>query len=133
MEHEEIETIFENYTPRNDQQRRHLIDPVFGWLESSRKRDKFEIARREIHTRFKKMEEGILSHFARYVGGERYVSEDEAWRLACRQREFVRECCARMAESKDGVPSDLSEAIRQIDIGENVKVIPDYSKQVSQQ
>ncbi|MGX9144996.1 hypothetical protein [Mesorhizobium sp. 128a] len=128
MEHEKIETLVESYTPRNDQQRRSLIDPVFGWLESSRQRDKVEIARREIHTRFKKMEEGILSHFARYVGGERYVSEDEAWRLACRQREFVRECCARMAEGKDGEPTSLSEAIRQIDISENVRVIPDCSK-----
>ncbi|TIV38955.1 MAG: hypothetical protein E5V91_12505 [Mesorhizobium sp.] len=133
MEHEEIETLVESYKPRNDEYRKNLVDPILGWLESSRKRDKFKLARREINTRLRKMEDGILEHFARYVGGDRYVSESEAWRLACRQREFVRECCARMAENKDGSPSELSEAIRQIDIGENVKVIPDYSKQAGKQ
>lgn len=126
-----IEEAFESYSPRSDSHRRALIDPVFEWLLTSRHKNKVDMACWEIHERFKRMEEGILAHFARFEGGPSYVHKDEAWRLACRQREFVREACARMAEDEGGTPTSLSEAIREIDIGEHVRVIPDYSKEAA--
>lgn len=69
-----------------------------------------------------------MEHFGEYAGGPKYITVEEAWRQACRQREFVRECCARMAEGADGEINALSEAIREIDVSENVRVIPDYSR-----
>jgi hypothetical protein len=35
-----------------------------------------------------------------------------------------------MAEGKDEEPTALSEAIRELPIGPDVKVIPDYSKRI---
>lgn len=127
-----IEETLARYSPRTDAHRRALIDPVFEWLRTARHRDKVGIAQWEIHQRFCKMEEDILAHFAGYKSGPDYIHKDEAWRLACRQREFVREVCARLAETPEGVPTGLSEAIRDIDVGEHVKVIPDYSRMVEQ-
>lgn len=82
-----------------------------------------------MHKRFQDLEERIVSHFRTFGGGPDYVSKSEAWSQACRQREFVREACARMAEGEGGMPTNLSEAIRAIDVGEHVRVIPDYSRE----
>lgn len=116
------------YKPRSQDTFRRLIAPVFVWLGTSRQRDKVQAAELEVGLRFRRLEDEILAHFSGYVGGPDFVHKDEAWRLACRQREFVREACARMAEGLHGTPTSLSEAIRELDIGEHVRVIPDYSR-----
>lgn len=122
------EDRLKTYAPRTKEQRMSVFEPVLHWLERSRKQDRFEIAQEELDERLKRFEERILEHFIDFVGGPDFISKDEAWRLACRQREFVRECCARMMEDPGGVPTNSSEAIRAIDISENVKIIPDYSR-----
>lgn len=103
---------------------------VFTWLEKSKRKDRFDIVRMAIEEQFTNLEGRVLGHFQDYVGGRDFIHKDEAWILACRQREFVRECCARMAEDRDGEPTALSEAIRELPIGPDVKVIPDYSKRI---
>lgn len=106
------------------------IRDVFGWAERSRRKDRFDVARFEIERILITLEERVLDRFRDFVGGPNFVHKDQAWILACRQREFVREACARMAELPGGIPTMLSEEIRSVDIGPNVKVIPDYSKKV---
>ncbi|PDS68914.1 hypothetical protein [Rhizobium phaseoli] len=123
-----ISASLAGYRPRSEIYRKKLIEPVFSWLETSRKRDRFEVAKIEMEERVKRLEDSILAYFAEFAGGPDHIHKNEAWRLACRQREFVRECCARMVEGPDGEPTSASEAIRGIDIGEHVKVIPDYSR-----
>lgn len=119
-----------DYMPRSHDYVKRTVGAVFNWLSTSKHKNKIDMARREIFNRFLQQEEDILAYFAEYEGGKDYVHKDEAWRLACRQREFTREVCARMAEGDGGVPTALSEAIRDLNLGENVKVIPDYSKTI---
>jgi hypothetical protein len=59
-----------------------------------------------------------------------FPSHQRAWTLAVRRGEFVQEACARMAEGEHGEPTPLSEAIRSLDVGEDVRVIPDFSRDV---
>ncbi|MEO4000328.1 hypothetical protein [Mesorhizobium sp. CAU 1732] len=117
-----------SYRRMSQEERSALIDPVFDAIARNRRADVIESARQKFHTRFEKLEEKILSHFQAFVGGPGYMSQAEAWTQACRQREFVREVCARMAEGEGGEPTGLSEAIRDINISEEIRVIPDYSK-----
>lgn len=116
------------YVPRSARTYERLIAPVFAWLQTSRQRDKLHTAEIEVGLRFRRLEEEILEHFSEFAGGPDFIPKHEAWKLACRQREFVREACARMAEGLDGAPTNLSEEIRAMDIGEHVRVVPDYSR-----
>ncbi|MBL0934816.1 MAG: hypothetical protein IBJ07_08690 [Rhizobiaceae bacterium] len=115
----------------SEAERSALVDPIFDAIARDCRAATWEAGRREIHKRFQDLEERVLSHFRTYGSGPGYVSKTEAWSQACRQREFVREACARMAEGEGGMPTNLSEAIRAIDVGEHVRVIPDYSMGVS--
>ncbi|WP_065091490.1 hypothetical protein [Rhizobium leucaenae] len=108
------------------------VRSVFAWAEKSRRRDKLDVARFEIERIIVTLEERVLDRFRDFAGGPDYIHKDNAWISACRQREFVREACARLAELPGGIPTMLSEEIRAIDIGPDVKVIPDYSKKVQQ-
>lgn len=118
----------QSYQPMSDDERWALIDPVFDAIGRNRRADTLEDCRLEMFNRLRAIEEKILAHFGAFSGGPRFITRAEAWTQACRQREFVREVCARMAEGRAGEPTALSEAIREIDIGEDVRVIPDYSK-----
>lgn len=126
----EIPVRIEAYQYVNRQKTIDSIRSAFDWLENSRRKDRYDVVRTAILEQFLNLEGRVLGHFHEYVGGKDFIHKDQAWILACRQREFVRECCARMAEGKDEEPTALSEAIRELPIGPAVKVIPDYSKRV---
>ncbi|MDP9840141.1 hypothetical protein J2T09_004921 [Neorhizobium huautlense] len=93
------------YAPRSKQTFQRLIAPVFAWLQTSRQRDKIQAAELELGLRFRRLEDEILAHLSGHVGGPDFIHKDEAWRLTCRHREFVREACARMAKGLDGTPT----------------------------
>ncbi|NTA58444.1 hypothetical protein G6L32_07325 [Agrobacterium tumefaciens] len=126
----EISIRIEAYQYASRQKTIDSIRSAFDWLENSRRKDRFDLVRTAIEEQFLNLEGRVLGHFQEYVGGKNFIHKDQAWLLACRQREFVRECCARMAEGKDEEPTALSEAIRELPIGPDVKVIPDYSKRI---
>ncbi|MCA1866794.1 hypothetical protein HW571_13995 [Agrobacterium genomosp. 3] len=127
----EIPVRIEAYKYASRQKTIDGIRSAFGWLEQSRRKDRFDVVRMAIEEQFLNLEGRVLGHFQDYVGGKDFIHKDQAWLLACRQREFVRECCARMAEGKDEEPTALSEAIRELQIGPDVKIIPDYSKRIA--
>ncbi len=127
---DEIPVRIEAYKYASRQKTIDSIRGAFDWLEKSKRKDRFDVVRTAIEEQFLNLEGRVLGHFQEYVGGKDFLHKDQAWLLACRQREFVRECCARMAEGKDEEPTALSEAIRELPIGPAVKVIPDYSKRV---
>lgn len=127
---DEIPVRIETYKYASREKTIDSIRGAFDWLEKSKRKDRFDVVRTAIEEQFLNLEGRVLGHFQEYVGGKDFLHKDQAWLLACRQREFVRECCARMAEGKDEEPTALSEAIRELPIGPEVKVIPDYSKRI---
>ena len=128
MTHKPGAQPLKEYRPLSEAERSAMVDTIFDAIARDCRAATWEAGRREMHKRISELEEKIVSHFRIYGGGAGYITYAEAWTQACRQREFVREICARMAEDEGGAPSALSEAIREIDIGEHVRVIPDYSK-----
>ncbi|MBD9636099.1 hypothetical protein IB277_07300 [Ensifer sp. ENS07] len=124
----DIPTRISRYTFKDRDRVRREISDLMGWLEKSRRKDRFDVVRLSIEELFLGLESRVLDHFRDYVGGPDFIHKDEAWLAACRQREFVKEVCARMVEGPDEEPTPESEAIREMDVGPSIKVIPDYSK-----